>query len=346
MNCVEQKAYLINTLEGIVNIPSPSGFTGAVMKHLEGMVSEWGYKTEYLAKGGLIITVPGKESKVLGLGAHVDTLGAMVRSVTSAGTLRFTPVGGYMMSTVEGEYCTIHSRRTGKIFSGTVLTTKPSVHVHEGCRDQKREPENMEIRLDEIVNCADDVKALGIGAGDYVSFDPRFAYTESGFVKSRHLDDKASVAVLMTLLKYTHETKQQPRCTLKILFSNYEELGHGASCLPGDIREFLAVDMGALGDDLTGDETKVSICAMDSSGPYDYQMTNELIQLAEDLGVDYAVDLFPHYGSDASAALKGGANIRAALIGQGVHASHSMERTHEKGLMNTLKLVKGYVGIE
>ena len=316
------------------------------MTYLEKCAQELGYKTERIVKGGLIIHVPGKTDAILGIGAHADTLGAMVRSVTSAGTLKFTSVGGYMMETVEGEYCKIHSRRTGKVYTGTVLTTKPSVHVHEGCRDQKREIANMEIRIDEMVNNAADVESLGIGAGDFVSFDPRFQYTESGFVKSRHLDDKASVAVLMTVLKYMAETNQQPEKTLKILISNYEELGHGASYIPRDISEFLAVDMGALGDDLTGDETKVSICAMDSSGPYDYEMTNELSALAEKLNLDYAVDLFPHYGSDASAALKGGANIRAALIGQGVHASHSMERTHEKGLMNTLELVKGYIGIK
>ncbi len=346
MNYVEQKEYLIGILEEIVNIPSPSGFTCDIMKHLEYQVAEWGYKTEYLNKGTLVITVPGVSKEVLGVGAHADTLGAMVRSVTASGNLKFTPVGGYMMSTIEGEYCTIHSRRTGKKFSGTVLTTKPSVHVHEGCREQKREPENMEIRIDEVVKDASDVERLGIGTGDYISFDPRFVYTSSGYVKSRHLDDKASVAVLMTLLKHIYETGQQPQRTLKIIFTNYEELGHGASYMPEDVQEFLAVDMGALGEDLTGDETKVSICAMDASGPYDYRMTNELIALAEELKLDYAVDLFPHYGSDASAALRGGANIRAALIGQGVHASHSMERTHEKGLMNTFDLVKAYVGIK
>lgn len=342
----EQQKYMISILERIVNIPSPSGYTKEVMDFLTEEAWAMGYPVEHNNKGGIIIKVAGKSEAVLGLGAHGDTLGAMVRSVTKDGYLKIFPVGGYMMSTIEGEYCKIHCRRNGRTYTGTVLTTKPSVHVYDDCRTQERVAENMEVRIDEIVESDKEVEALGIGAGDYISFDPRFEYTPSGFIKSRHLDDKASVAVLMTFLKYLHETGKQPEKTLKIIFTNYEEIGHGASFIPSDIEEFLAVDMGALGDDLTGDETKVSICAMDSSGPYDYDMTNRLIQLAEELGLGYAVDIFPHYGSDVSAALRGGNNIRGALIGQGVHASHGMERTHVQGMMNTLALIKGYTGVE
>ena len=341
----EQKSYMVSILEKIVNIPSPSGYTKEVMAALAAEAQSMGYHVEYNHKGGIIILVPGKSEQVLGLGAHGDTLGAMVRSVTKDGYLKIFPVGGYMMSTIEGEYCRIHCRRNGKTYSGTVLTTKPSVHVYDDCRTQDRVAENMEIRIDELVENDKDVEALGIGAGDFVSFAPRFEYTPSGFIKSRHLDDKASVAVLMTFLKYMHETGKKPERTLKIMFTNYEEIGHGASFIPQDIEEFLAVDMGALGDDLTGDERKVSICAMDSSGPYDYDMTNRLIQLAQEHGLDYAVDIFPHYGSDVSAALRGGNNIRGALIGQGVHASHGMERTHIQGMVNTLELVKAFAGV-
>ena len=341
----QQKAYMLKILETIVNIPSPSGYTREVMDFLTKEAWSMGYPTERTSKGGLIITVTGKSPDVLGIGAHADTLGAMVRSVTKDGYLKIVPVGGYMMSTIEGEYCKIHCRRNGKTYTGTVLTTKPSVHVYDDCRTQERVPENMQVRIDEIVENDVQVEALGIGAGDFISFAPRFEHTPSGFIKSRHLDDKASVAVVMTLLKYLNETKQQPDRTLKIIFTNYEEIGHGASFLPGDIGEFLAVDMGAVGDDLTGDETKVSICAMDSSGPYDYDMTNRLVHIADERGLAYAVDIFPHYGSDVSAALRGGNNIRGALIGQGVHASHGMERTHEQGMVQTLELLKGFVGV-
>lgn len=336
--------YIIEFLEKLVNTPSPSGYTKEVMKLVEEEAARYGFASVYNRKGGLIITVPGKAKEVLGLSAHVDTLGAMVRSVKSDGMIKIISVGGFMMESIEGMYCKIHTR-SGKTYTGTILTNEPSVHTYDGARTLERKEKNMEIRLDEVVRSAEDVAKLDISAGDYVSFDPMFVYTESGFVKSRHLDDKASVAVLMGLLKLIHESGKLPEKTLKLVISNYEEVGFGASWIPEDVEEFIAVDMGAVGDDLSGDEYKVSICAKDSSGPYDYEMTNRLIQIAKERKIDYAVDVFPHYGSDVSAALKGGNDIRGALIGQGVHASHGTERTHRVGLEQTLRLLEGYVGL-
>lgn len=340
--------YIVKILEKLVNIPSPSGFTKEIMETIEKEAKRFGFSSFYSKKGGLIIEVPAacgcEEKETLGLTAHGDTLGAMVRSISSQGTLRFVSVGGYMMESIEETYCKIHTR-TGKTYTGTILTTAPSVHTYDDARTMERKLKNMEIRIDEPVKNEEDVKALGISAGDYISFDPMFRYTESGFINSRHLDDKASVAVLLAVLKYLSETGKRPDRPVKIAISNFEEVGFGGSWIPEDISEFLAIDMGAIGDDLNGDEYKVSICAMDSSGPYDYEMTNRLIRIAEEKGLDYAVDIFPHYGSDVSAALKGGNDIRGALIGQGVHASHGTERTHIKGLEQTYELVKGYLGV-
>ncbi|MDF2803349.1 MAG: yhfE [Anaerocolumna sp.] len=246
------------------------------------------------------------------------------------------------MHSVEGSYCKVHTRE-GKVYTGTILSKSPSVHSYDDARTLERSERNMEIRIDELVKNKSDIVALGINNGDYISFDPKFEYTKSGFIKSRHLDDKASVAVLLGLLKELTEEKLTPARKIKLLISNYEEVGFGASWIPQDVTEFIAVDMGALGDDLSGDEYKVSICAKDSSGPYDYELTSKLIAVAKEQKLDYAVDIFPHYGSDASAAMRGGNNIKAGLIGQGIHASHGMERTHIKGLENTLKLLKSYV---
>lgn len=336
--------YVISFLERIINTPSPSGYTKEVMEMVEEEAKRLGFASGYNRKGGLIIEAPGRERRVLGLSAHVDTLGAMVRSISSKGTLSFVPVGGFMMESIEGMYCKIHTREGG-IYTGTILTREPSVHTYDDAKSLERKVKNMEVRLDEAVDKEEEVRALGINPGDYISFDPMYVHTESGFIKSRHLDDKASVAVLMGLLKDISKSPDRQRQTLKILISNYEEVGFGASFIPGDIEEFLAVDMGAVGDDLMGDERKVSICAMDSSGPYDYEMTNRLIETAKVLGLDYVVDVFPHYGSDVGAAVRGGHDIRGALIGQGVHASHGTERTHVKGMEQTLKLIKGYIGL-
>ncbi len=341
---METMEYIIKTIETLVNIPSPSGYTKEIMDYVRKEVESYGYLCEYNQKGGLIISVPGKGEETLGVSAHVDTLGAMVRSIDSDGNLRFTLIGGYTMHSVEGAYCSIHTR-DGRTYTGTILIKSASVHSYDDARTIERTDRNMLIRLDEIVKSREDVLELGINSGDYISFDAKFQYTDAGYVKSRHLDDKASVAVLLGLLKEMSVQKLIPNKKLKILISNYEEVGFGASHLPQEIDEFLAVDMGAIGDDLNGSEYTVTICAKDSSGPYDYEMTNQLIALAKEHGIDYVIDIFPHYGSDVSSAIRGGNDIRGALIGQGVHASHGMERTHRLGLENTLKLLKAYIGV-
>lgn len=340
LNSINQE-YVLAFLQELLAAPSPSGYTMAILNRVEEEAARLGFATERTPKAACIVTVPGRTEETLALSAHVDTLGAMVRSVKPNGALRLTPVGGYSMSSIENEYCTVH-KRDGTVVTGTILTTRPSVHVYSDSREQKREEANLEIRLDAPVTSKEETEALGIRNGDYISFDPRSEFLPNGYIKSRHLDDKAGVACLFGLLELLKRTGATPERTLKLLITSYEEVGHGASYLPPDINEILAVDMGAMGDDLTCTERDVSICAKDSSGPYDYGITSELIRLAERDGLRFAVDIYPHYGSDASAAMRGGNNIRAGLIGPGVHASHAMERTHRDALWNTIALLAAY----
>lgn len=336
------RSYLLSVLTELLGTPSPSGFCSKIMDKVSEEAGKLGYECEFTNKGCCIITVPGREEgDALALSAHVDTLGAMVRSIKSSGTLRLTPVGGYMMNSIENEYCQIHTRN-GQSYSGTILTTNPSVHVYTDARGLSREEANMEVRIDELVKSKEDVEKLGIRVGDFVSFDPRTVVLPNGYIKSRHLDDKASVAALFGLLELFGREKLTPARTLKLFITTYEEIGHGASYIPPGIEEMIAVDMGAIGDDLSCTELDVSICAKDSSGPYDYGMTSKLISLAEREKLSYAVDIYPHYGSDASAAMRGGNNIRAALIGPGVHASHGMERTHIDAIESTVVLLAAY----
>lgn len=334
--------YIVKTIETLVNIPSPSGFTKEVIGFVKGEAEKLGFACEYSHKGGLVISVKGQREETLGLSAHVDTLGAMVRSIDQNGYLRLTMVGGYTLHSIEGSYCKIHTR-DGHTYTGTILVKSASVHSYDDAKTLERTDRNMLVRIDEIVESKEDVLKLGIGSGDYISFNAQFELTDRGFIKSRHLDDKASVGILLGLLKELAETKELPQKNLKLLISNYEEVGFGASWVPEDITEFIAVDMGVIGDDLNGRENAVSICAKDSSGPYDYDMTNMLISLAKENEIDYVVDIFPHYGSDVSSAMRGGNDIRGALIGPGVHASHGMERTHKDSLEHTLQLLKAYV---
>ncbi|MBD7913213.1 M42 family metallopeptidase [Clostridium cibarium] len=337
------REYVLNTAKEILEFDSPTGFCFDIMNLIKKKAENFGYAFETTRKGCGIITVPGKsQEEVIGLSAHVDTLGAMVRSITSEGKLKFTLLGGPIVPTLDAEYCKIRTRE-GKIYTGTFLSTSPSAHVYDDSASKNRDLDNMEVRIDEAVKSKKDVEALGICPGDFIFIDPKTTITESGFLKSRFIDDKGSVACLLGLLELFNREKITPKYTLKIFISVYEEVGHGASYIPEEITEMIAVDMGCIGSDLSCTEYDVSICAKDSNGPYDYNMVTELINLAKANELNYAVDIYPRYGSDVGAALKGGNNIRGALIGPGVHASHGMERTHYSGMENTIKLLYLYI---
>jgi putative aminopeptidase FrvX len=340
-NMENTKQFIFDFAKSILAIPSPSGYSEQIIPFIQKEALLLGYPVELTKKGNAIITVLGKAKNVLGLSGHVDTLGAMVKSVSSDGTIRFTTVGGPIWPTLDGEYCTIRTRH-GKLFTGTFLSTSPSSHVYKDASSKDRTPDTMMIRVDELVHSKIETNNLGIMPGDFIFFDPKTTVTASGFIKSRFLDDKISVAILFGLLKQIKQDSIVPEKTLKIIISTYEEVGHGASYIP-EMDEMIAVDMGCVGDDLTCTEEMVSICCKDSSGPYDFNIVSDLVSLSKKNSLDYATDIYPFYGSDVSAALRGGNDFRGGLIGPGVHASHGMERTHEKAIMNTLKLLLAYI---
>ncbi|ALX47136.1 M42 family metallopeptidase [Lentibacillus amyloliquefaciens] len=331
-------------IKDIVSIPSPSGFTDNVIQFVEGQLKELQVETKRNNKGGLIATLPGKNtSKHRMLTAHVDTLGAMVKEVKSNGRLRLDLIGGFKFNAIEGEYCDIHTS-SGEVFTGTILMHQTSVHVYKDAGDAKRNQENMEVRIDANVSNAEDIYELGIEVGDFVSFDPRVQLTDNGFIKSRHLDDKASVGILLQLIKRLKDENKQLPYTTHFLISNNEEIGYGGnSNIPPETIEYLAVDMGAIGDGQSTDEYTVSICVKDASGPYHYGLRQNLVELAKTNDIGYKLDIYPYYGSDASAAIRAGHDIVHGLIGPGIDSSHAYERTHEASLKNTEALLYHYV---
>jgi putative aminopeptidase FrvX len=223
----------------------------------------------------------------------------------------------------------------------------PAVHVNTELANVKRDDTTLEIVLDEKVHSKEDVQKLGISPGDFVSLDPRIVYTESGFLKSRHLDDKASAGILIGLGEYVKQEHSKLRRKVYLVYTNYEEVGHGgAAGIPQDITEMIAVDMGAVGDDLETDEYKVSICAKDSYSPYDYDVTTALIETAKRHQLNFAVDIYPRYGSDVDVTLRAGYDIKHGLVGPGVSASHGYERTHREGVENTFRLLLAYIKAE
>lgn len=337
--------YVSEKLVEILKTPSPTGNTKVVIDMIKREFDDMKIDNYITSKGALVATIKGKnDDKHRTLSGHVDTLGAMVKEIKSNGRLKLTQLGGYMWNSIEGEYCTIETM-DGKKYTGTILTTKASAHVHGGeARSLERKDSTMEVRLDERVNDKDGVKELGIEVGDFVSFDSRTVVTESGFVKSRHLDDKAGVAAILGLAKYMIDNNITPEYTTNFFISNYEEVGHGASAsIPEKTFEFIAIDMAAPGEGQTSDEFSVTICAKDTSGPYDYELKKHLVDLAKNNDIDYKVDIYPFYGSDASAALRAGWEFKHGLIGPGVDASHSQERTHKDAIENTIKLCIKYV---
>jgi putative aminopeptidase FrvX len=330
-------------LEQIISIDSPTGYCSKVINYLETVVKELGFNYTKNQKGNLIVSVEGKSDYTIGLSAHVDTLGLMVRSINGDGTLKFTTLGGPLLNTYNAEYCKIYTRE-GKIYTGTILSTSPAVHVFPDSRSKDLKEDTMCVRLDEVVYSRSDTQKLGIQTGDIIAIDPKFEITEKGYIKTRFLDDKASAFLLLELLRYLKEQNITPENNLKLIFSTYEEVGFGASNIP-NINEMLAVDMGCIGLDLNCTEEQVSICAKDSGGPYDYDMITNLINIAKEKNISYAVDIYPFYSSDATASLRAGNDIKAALIGTGVAASHGMERTHKHGLENTFNLILGYLNL-
>ncbi len=331
--------YIKNELYNLTSIASPTGFTKNATDYLVKTLREMGYEPELSQKGNVSVVIGG-QGKPLVLAAHVDTLGAMVRSIKDNGRLRPTTLGGHQWPTADGENCMVFTR-DGKMYTGVVLNTEPSAHVADDKVEAKEE--NMEILLDENVDSKEDVLSLGIQTGDIIAMDPRTVVTESGYIKSRFLDDKLSAAILLGLAKAASVEKWQPNRKVTLLFTVYEEVGHGGSVVPEDTVEMISVDMGCVGADLGCTEQMVSICAKDSGGPYNYDLVTDLSCLAKENNLDYAIDVYPHYGSDVEATLHGGYDIRHGLIGPGVYASHNYERSHMNGVKNTFKLLKAYI---
>ncbi len=324
-------------LQQLIDIDSPSGYTGEACRFIGKTLNGIGLQSELTHKGSVRCAL-GPEPK-LSIAAHVDTLGAMVSKVNGNGTLAFSLIGGLSLTGAEGSYVRIRTL-DDRIYTGTLLVNDPSSHTNKNRETTKRDLSNMHIRLDEVVHSKQDVLDLGIAIGDFVCLNPNYEELESGFIKSRFLDNKAGCLVLFELAKRFADRA----VPVELFFSTYEEVGHGGACgYAPTVEELLVIDMGVLGDACEGSELACSICAKDSTGPYDYEMRRRLVKLAREKGIDYVQDVYPYYGSDGSAARSAGNDFRVGLVGPGVAASHSTERTHKKGIEATIDLCEAYI---
>ena len=338
--------YAVEQTMKLLAIDSPTGYTEQAAEACLNEFRALGCKAWLTGKGGVVAELGGEnEQDALWVEAHIDTLGGMVSEIKSNGRLRISPLGGMNPNNAEAENCRVITKFNG-IYEGTLQLDNASIHVNGSYNDTVRKFSCMEVVLDEDVKTADDTKALGISAGDIVCFDPRSRVTEKGYIKSRFLDDKLSVGILLGLAKYLHDEGVTPKRKVYAHVTVYEEVGHGgAGSVPPGVTEAISVDMGCVGEGLSCTEKQVSICAKDSGGPYSYDVVKRLIAAAKKEEADYAVDVYPHYGSDVEATLQAGYDIRHGLIGAGVYASHGYERSHKDGVKNALLVLKGYLEV-
>ena len=337
--------YLVDFLVKLLNIPSPTGFTEDAIAFVEKELSQFEQlELSRTRKGALVAKWVGQNDNApVALTAHVDTLGAMVKDIKPNGRLQLTRIGGLVLNGVETEGCWVHTSKGEKI-RGSYMLNMSAAHVYAAkVSETKRDEDTMEIRLDARVSNPKETRELGIEVGDFMSFDPRVELT-NGFIRSRHLDDKACVANIVAAIKALVEAGQSPARTIYFHISNYEEVGHGASAgIPSDVHELVTVDMAAIGVGQSSDEYHTTICVKDSGGPYHHGLSNKLRQIADTNNIPYKVDIYPFYGSDGEAFWRAGGDVAVALIGPGVDASHNYERTHMDALTATTNWILAYL---
>lgn len=335
--------FLIDCFRDLVEVPSLVGYGVKLAPVLDRYAAQFGCAITYDRRGTGYITLDGADnSKTVLLAAHCDTIGLMVRRIEPNGMIRVQRVGGINFSNLEGETVTVHTR-DGRDYTGLIACQSHSVHVFDDARTLERSEHTMIVLLDEDVHSKEDVRALGIRNGDYISIEPRMEFTKNGYLKSRFIDDKAAVAGVFTMLKYLRENGLKPKYRTMLAFTFGEEIGLGGPWVPPEVSEYVAIDIGLIGPDYDGHERNVMICAKDMKTTYTYELVNRLIGYAEKAGCDYAVDIYHHYSTDAAIAYLGSNNVQIAAFGMPVYCSHGRERTHMLSLQNTMNLMLAYV---
>jgi peptidase M42 family hydrolase len=338
------KGYLLKTLDDLLAIPSPSGYTDSIVHFVGEELDRLGITYELTRRGAIRATIKGERSSPnRALVAHVDTLGAMVRELQTNGRLGVAPIGTWSARFAEGARVTIFT--DDRRFRGTILPLKASGHVYDEAVDtQPSSWNNLELRVDEPIASEGEAFELGIRVGDIVAVDPQPEFTDSGFVVSRHLDNKAGVSCLLAAARAVLEQKRTLPMDCHLLFTIFEEVGSGASSvLHQDVAEMVSIDNATTAPGQNSGEFDVTVAMMDSSGPFDYHLTRRLLALAREFGLVHGRDIYRHYRCDAASAVEAGNDIRTALACYGLDASHGYERTHVASLLSLAQLIVLYM---
>ena len=336
--------YILNILVKLLRTPSPSGYTDRIVHLMSQQLMDLGVDFELTRRGAIRATLKGRHSSPdRAVVAHLDTLGAMVKGLKPNGRLQVVPVGHWNARFAEGARVTLFA--DFRSHRGTLLPLKASGHTFADEVDQQPSSwENLELRIDEPCNSLQDLLELGIHVGDFIAVDAQPDIMENGFIVSRHLDDKAGVAVLLGAIKAVIDSGLELPVDCHPLFTISEEVGSGASAiLHGDVAEMLTLDNGTTAPGQNSSEFGVTVCMADMSGPFDYHLTHRLLQLCQEFEITHQRDVFRYYRSDSTAAVEAGNDLRTALATFGVDASHGWERIHWNALESLTQLVVLYM---
>ena len=336
--------YLLETLAKLLSIPSPTGYTDTVVRYVTVELEKLGLETELTRRGAIRAIRKGERPEgARAIVTHLDTLGAQVKSLKDNGRLGLVPIGTWSARFAEGARGTIFTERGA--YRGTILPLKASGHTfNEEVDTLPVGWDYVELRVDAMARNAGDFKRLEIEIGDIVAIDPQPEFIDNGFIVSRHLDNKAGVAVALTALKAMQAEQVVTPVDIHFLFTIAEEVGVGAaSILTPDVASMVAIDNGTSAPGQNSSEFGVTIAMADQTGPFDYHLTKRLVALCRDNDIRYQKDVFRYYRSDSASAVEAGADVRTALITFGVDASHGYERIHLHALRSLSELVTAYV---
>ncbi|MFN0263146.1 osmoprotectant NAGGN system M42 family peptidase [Tepidamorphus sp. 3E244] len=336
--------YLIDILERLLKIPSPTGYTDTIVRFVTKELQRLGLEPELTRRGAIRAVRQGSRRKgARAIVSHLDTLGAQVKCLKDNGRLSVVPIGTWSSRFAESARVTIFTENGA--YRGTILPLKASGHTfNEEIDTLPVSWENVEVRIDALSRDKADIERLGIEIGDIVSIDPQTEMIDNGFIISRHLDNKAGVAVMLAALKAMQDDKVKTPSDIHFLFTIAEEVGIGAaSILTPDVASMVAVDNGTSAPGQNSDEFGVTVAMADQTGPFDYHLTKKLVDLCKENDIRFQKDVFKYYRSDSASALEAGADVRTALITFGVDASHGYERIHSHALRSLSELITAYV---
>jgi peptidase M42 family hydrolase len=338
------EAYLLRQLKELLSIPSPTGYTDQVVRYCTEELERLGMVPELTRRGAIRAVRQGSRRRgARAIVAHLDTLGAQVKLVKDNGRLELVPIGHWSARFAEGARVTLFTEHGS--FRGTILPLKASGHTYN--EDVDRLPVGwpyVELRVDAVTSSKQDTLALGIDVGDFVAIDPQPEFLDNGFINSRHLDDKAGVAIALAAIEALERGKATTPVDVHWLFTIAEEVGVGAaSIVTPEIASMVTIDNGTTAPGQNSSEFGVTIAMADQSGPFDYHLTKKLTDLCRGENIPFQKDVFRYYRSDSASAIEAGHDVRTALVAFGIDASHGYERIHVHALTSVAELVAAYV---